>query len=46
MGEVEVLMAVPDAGCGYGEVGFSWQSQTLVVGERQGFSQQSFFFIL
>ena len=31
MGELGVLMAVPDAGCGWEIRGFSWQSQTLVV---------------
>ena len=31
--EAEVLKAVPDAGC-VGRLGFSWQSQTLVVRGR------------
>ena len=34
MGEVEVLMAVPDASCGMGEVVFSWQSQMMVAARR------------
>ena len=35
-GRGSVLMAVPDRGCEGVRLGFSWQSQTLVVGWRGG----------
>ena len=34
-------MAVPDSGCGGDRQGFSWQSQTMVVGGRNGGSYGS-----